>query len=218
MPKKQIVVTTVFSSLLTIGVLALFLTLSGYAGARSGAADTGEGEVDTAVSSAQTTAAPSQPDQANAPTLSHWYIMGSHLLPRGSGMTYAYGGNGCMYVTSSGSIIRMQFPVTLPDGAIIKSMDVVYNDTSASDLTMWLTAYDPFYAANDLVSVSSSDSSGAGVSSSAEITHTVDNNLNAYSLNYSWAGVQDSTLQICGIRINYIDPFFTTFLPATLKN
>lgn len=217
MHKKQLALTTVFSSLLTIAFLATFFTLSGYADAQSDMAQTGEGIPNTAVSSAQTTTAPSEPDLANAPALSHWSILGSHLLPRGSGATYSYGGNGCMYLTSSGSVIRMQFPVTLPDGATIKSMDVVYYDSSASDLTMWLTVYEPGTLNNDLLAVSSSGNSGIGNSSSIEITHTVDN-LNSYSLNYSWAGVQDSTLQICGIRINYIDPFHATFIPAALQN
>ncbi len=210
--------TILFSSILTVAIFATFFTWSSYAGAQNGMTETGEGLVNATDSAEQTTVTPSEVDFANAPNMSHWFILGSHLLPRGSGMTYAYGGNGWMYVTGSGGLIRMQFPVTLPDGATIKSMDLFYNDTSTSDLTMWLTAYDPGTLSSDLIVLSSVNALGTGVDSSPEITHTVDNSLQAYSLNYSWSGVLDSTLQICGIRINYIDPFHATFIPAVLQN
>ena len=133
-------------------------------------------------------------------------------------MEYAYGSNGCTYVTNSGGQVRMQFPVLLPDGSIIQSMDVFYYDTSASNLTVWLSTYNPGTSSSDILSAASTGNSGNGMVSTAEISHIVDNDLRAYSLNYSWASVTDSTLQICGIRINYTDPFYSSFLPSAFKD
>lgn len=244
MYKKQFFLTVITSSLLTMAVLAAFLAWGRLATAQDSGAETGEGFV-APVSSGSTdneaipafspaaegsttgegltdAAAPTTPATLDTPlatqaSMSHWFILGSHLLGRGSGMQYAYGGNGCMYVTNSNGIIRMQFPVSLPDGAVIKSMDVFYYDTSASDLTVWLTTYDPGTTNLDIATASSTGTAGLGSASSAEVTHTVDNGIQAYSLNYSWGGVEDSTLQICGVRINYIDPFYASFLPTALK-
>ncbi len=148
--------------------------------------------------------------------MSHWFILGSHLLPRSSTIEYSYTGNGCIFITSSAVDTRMQFPVTLPDRSIIKSMDVFYVDSTASDLVVWLTRYNPYQTNFDIVSVASSGNAGYGSKSSVEVTDIVDNSSWAYSLNYSWEGVTNSTLQICGIRINYIDPFYSTFLPITV--
>ncbi len=212
MHKKQLLLTVLLSSALTMAVLAMFFSWGGFVVAQNGNAETGEGLVSTAV----TQSLPAAP-LADGSNMSHWSILGSHLLPRGSGMTYSYGGNGCLYVTGSGGVIRLQAPVTLPDGSIIKSMDVFYNDTSGSNLYVWLTTYEPGVSNEDLFLVTSTGNSGFGIVSSAEITHTVDNHALTYSLNYDWSGVVDSSLQICGVRINYIDPFFASFLPTTLN-
>ncbi|MCA9873034.1 MAG: hypothetical protein KC441_05250 [Anaerolineales bacterium] len=211
--KKQLLFTVLLSSALTIAVLAIFFFWGGFVVAQSGDVETGEG-LTYPVAAGSLPAAPLATDSS----MSHWSILGSHLLPRGSGMSYSYGGNGCLYVTNNGGIVRMQAPVILPDGSIIKSMDVDYYDTSASDLTVWLTSYEPGISNLDLFAVSSTGDAGFGTASSTEITHTVNNNTLAYTLNYSWNGVENNTLQICGIRINYIDPFFASFLPATVKN
>lgn len=244
MQKKQFFLTVITSSMLTMAFLAAFMAWGRLATAQDNGTETGEGFVAPAsggssdnkaipvispTAAGNTTGegltdavAPTTPTTLDTPLaiqadMSHWFILGSHLLPRGSGMQYAYGFNGCTYVTNGGSVNRMQFPILLPDGAVIKSMDVFYNDTSVSNLTVWLTAYVPGSTSSDIVSVSSTGTTGLGNVSSAEVTHTVNNGTQAYALNYSWAGVQDSTLQICGIRINYIDPFYASFLPAALK-
>lgn len=213
MYKKQLFFTVLLSSALTIVVLAVFFSWGSFVMAQNGDAGTGEGLVST-TAAGPLPAAP----LAVASSMSHWSILGSHLLPRSSGVTYSYGGNGCLYITGSGGEIRLQAPVVIPDGSIIKSMDISYYDASASNLAVWLTAYDPGISSQDLFSVSSTAEGGFGIASSAEITHTVDNNTLTYSLNYSWGSALDSSLQICGVRINYIDPFFASFLPATVNN
>jgi hypothetical protein len=212
MHKKQLLLSVLLSSALTIAILAVFFSWGGFVVAQNGDAETGEGLVSTAVSGSL----PAAPLAVES-NMSHWSVLGSHLLPRSSGMTYSYGGIGCLYVTGSTGETRLQAPVVLPDGSIIKSMDVFYNDTSASNLTVWLSTYEPGVNSDDLFIVSSAGNSGLGIASSTEITHTVDNNAQAYSLNYSWSGVLNNSLQICGVRINYIDPFFASFLPTTFN-
>ncbi len=240
---KQLFVTVVLSSLLTTAVLSGFFAWGGFAAAQHSATETGEGPAATAQitvaegeispillpaaadnmtgegvagSMEQIAANVTTASLANGVQMSHWSILGSHLLPRSSGIQYVYTANGCIYITNSGGEVRMQFPVTLPDRAVIKSMDVFYDDTSASNLTVWLTRYVPGQSNQDVVSVASSGNAGWGTNSSPEVTHIVDNGSWAYSLNYSWDIVTNNSLQICGIRINYIDPFYSSFLPLTI--
>ncbi len=241
---KQLLVTVVLSSLLTTALLGGFFAWSGFVAGQQITTEDGEGQADPAPitatgdetgsiftsatademtgeggdgSMSSMTSTASAASLENGVNMSHWFIMGSHLLPRNSAMQYAYTINGCIYITNSGGESRMQYPVTLPDRAIIKSMDIFYNDTSANNLFVWLTRYVPGQSNEDVVSVGSSGNAGWGTSSSPEVTHIVDNGSWAYSLNYSWSGVTNNTLQICGIRINYIDPFYATFLPLTVN-
>ncbi|MBN1667433.1 MAG: hypothetical protein JW862_10100 [Anaerolineales bacterium] len=232
MQKKQLILTTIFSSLLTIALLAAVFAWGGWAAAQENTPESGEGAphpADSAAAPAVFTgegfpAAPQPQDDNLAPAavsadpnLSHWFIMGSHLQPRSFSTQYTYGMNGCMYVTNNGTDSRFQFPVLLPDGSLIQSMDIFYKDTSSSNLTVWLSRYQPGVNSGDLLVASSSGNAGFGQASSAEISHVVDNSQYAYSLNYGWSNVTDSSIQICGIRINYVDPFFAAFLPSTNK-
>ena len=82
---------------------------------------------------------------------------------------------------------------------------------------MVLSAYDPGVDDTDIILLKSTGDTGVGTASSSEISYSVDNSQEAYSVNYSWTEIPDGTLQICGIRINYIDPFYTSLLPAALK-
>jgi hypothetical protein len=67
---------------------------------------------------------------------SYHHILGSALRPRSSSSTFAYGGNGCIYVTG-GSEIRFQFPVTLPEGSEIRYVRIYYNDAATQNVTVW---------------------------------------------------------------------------------
>lgn len=141
---------------------------------------------------------------APAVTFSYFHVLGATLKPRDSTNTYAYAFNGCIYV-NAGGVGRLQFPMTIPDGSVVKYLRIYYNDTNAAaDLTAWLTQYSPGQSSTDLTSISSSGSAGFGTALSAEMTHTVDNQLN-YTINVGW-GANTSTQQICGVRIAYYAP------------
>jgi hypothetical protein len=195
-------------------LLAVLIALGGYALAQEGATETGDGEAYATTPNTETAPKAALPDASN---MSHWFILGSHLRPRNSSVEYVYDLNGCMHITNAGGGTRLQFPVLLPDGSTIKSMDIIYNDTSASNLTVFLSAYDPGVDDTDIILLKSTGDTGVGTASSSEISYSVDNSQEAYSVNYSWTDITDGTLQICGIRINYVDPFYTSLLPAALK-
>lgn len=214
MKKKQFLSKTYIVFLGIIALLVVFSALGGYAIAQEGATETGDGE--TYATAPNTGTAP-KVDLPDAPNMSHYFILGSHLRPRNSSVEYAYDGSGCMYITNAGGGTRLQFPVLLPDGSTIKSMDIIYNDTNASNLTMVLSAYDPGVDDTDIIVLKSTGDTGIGTNSSSEISYSVDNSQEAYSLNYSWTDVTDDTLQICGIRINYNDPFYAALLPTVLN-
>lgn len=223
MKGKKLFFTAFLSSLVTTGSLVFFLAWGGFVQAQHGIAEPGEGLVNAsrlkasgekislmqvpadnfAGSTEQMTSAARNAASTSGVNMNHWNILGSHLLPRGSATQYTYAVNGCIYISNSGGNTRLQHPVNLPDGSVIKSLDIFYNDTSASNLFVWLTRYVPGQTATDVAFVSSSGNAGWGTSSSAEVTHTVDNGSWAYSINYSWSGVTNNSLQICGIRINY---------------
>lgn len=241
MNRSQLVVKVLLSALLMLGLAGVFFAGSRLVVAQQGSIETGEGVPNTVQSAAGGGAAeltpmaplvdaltgdgfaplaskpvPAAASMANAVQQSHWTILGSHFQGRSSSLQFTYSANGCIYVTNSGGEIRMQMPVNLPDGSIIKTMEIFYQDTVASDLAVWLSRYIPGSMATDVALVASSGSAGYGISSSPELNHLVDN-TQAYSLNYSWGGVLNNTLMLCGVRINYIDPFYTKFLPVITK-
>jgi hypothetical protein len=191
---------------LSLAVLIVSVTSASMATARTGVI-TGEGRA-AAAQPGTPVGTELDPDEMPDPfaplaTFSYYNILGSALQPRGSALTFAYGGNGCIYVTG-GSELRMQFPVILPEGSEIRYVRIYYNDAAAGDMTVWLTKYQPGQASSDLTSVSSSGSAGFGTALSPLVGEIVDNSDN-YTLNFGW-GTTGSTQQICGVRVAYYAP------------
>ena len=114
--------------------------------------------------------APEEPDV----TFSYYRLVGTAFNPRTSTTTFDYGFDGCVYETG-GTDNRFMAPLLVPDGSVLKYLRFIYDDTSAgSDLTAWITRYQPGVTSEDLTSVMSAGSSGYGNLLSPEITHTVD--------------------------------------------
>lgn len=141
--------------------------------------------------------------EAPTATFSYFHVLGATLKPRDSANTYSYVANGCIYV-NAGALGRLQFPVTIPDGSTIKYLRIYYNDTSAEDITVWLTQYTPGQSSTDITNTLSTGTTGYGTALSAEVTHVVDNQLN-YTINVGWT-MNNSTQQICGVRVAYYAP------------
>ena len=196
----------------TFTLLVSLLTAGGAAAGVSAAvpgATTGDGiAVERATASAdagaaQVAGAPDEPDSPLA-TFSYYTVLGVQLQPRVSATSFAYGSNGCLYVTA-GSDNRLLFPLLIPQGSEIKYLRVYYNDTNAgTDLTAWLTRYEPGQSSTDLISVTSSGSGGYGTSLSAELFEVFDSGV-GYSL-IAATNTTDATVQICGVRIAYYAP------------
>ncbi|HZY46110.1 MAG TPA: hypothetical protein VFF70_15330, partial [Anaerolineae bacterium] len=100
----------------------------------------------------------------------------------------------------------------------IKYVRIYYLDTAATDMTVWLTRYEPGQDNLDLVSVKSTGNTGYGSVLSSLITQTVDMANYAYVLTWG-TSVATSANQICGIRVAYYaPPFSALFLPIIRKN
>ena len=162
---------------------------------------------------------PDARNTANAPTASFSYfrLVGTAFNPRTSTTTFAYNFNGCIF-ESGGTDNRFMAPLLIPDGSVIKYLRIYYDDTAAgTDLTAWLTRYQPGVSSEDLTSVTSSGSAGYGTTLSPEITHTVDLTNWAYTILVA-PNANAATNSICGIRVTYYAPsIFGAFLPVIQK-
>ena len=133
-------------------------------------------------------------------------VAGSTLKPRADDVTYQTSGSGgCVYVTGGNQNQVWNIPVLLPQGAVVGTLRIYYDDTSASDSTAWFTIYDLYGAVVDEVSVSTSGTSGNGYRDSASINHQIDYGTYSYVLNWRPI-VTGSTMQLCGFRIFYETP------------
>ncbi|HZY42764.1 MAG TPA: hypothetical protein VFF59_12285, partial [Anaerolineae bacterium] len=162
---------------------------------------------------------PDARNTANAPTVSFSYyrIVGTAFNARTSTTTFAYNFNGCIF-ESGGTDNRFMAPLLIPDGSVIKFLRIYYNDTSAAtDLTAWITRYQPGFTSEDLTSVASITNTGYGTNLSPEITQTVDLTNWAYTIIVA-PNANANTNSICGIRVAYYAPsIFGTFLPVIQK-
>lgn len=162
---------------------------------------------------------PTEPDSPANPALSFSYykVIGSAFQPRNSTSTYAYTSNGCIY-QNGGTDFRFQHSLVIPEDSEIKYVRIYYIDTAATDMTVWLTRYEPGQANLDLTSVSSSGSGGYGTVLSPLITQTVDMATYAYVLTWG-TSVATSANQICGVRVAYYKPLLgALLLPFIQKN
>ena len=165
---------------------------------------------------AQLESGPDVPEEPNL-TFSYYRLIGTAFNPRTTATTYDYNFNGCVYETG-GTDNRFMAPLLVPDGAVLKYLRFYYDDTSAAtNLTAYLTRYQPGVTSEDLTSVSSAGSSGYGTTLSAEITQTVDLANWAYTIIIA-PNANASTNSFCGVRVAYYAPFFGAVgLPVIMK-
>lgn len=182
----------------------------------------GDGPV-TKSSSRAVASADNGPDarraSVNAPaaTFSYYRLLGTAFNVRTTATTYAYNFNGCIYLTG-GSDNRLMAPLLIPDGSIIKYLRIYYIDESVgTNLTAFLTRYQPGVTSEDLITVDSTGASGYGTTLSDEITHTVDLTAWAYTVIIA-PNANNVTNSICGIRVAYYAPsIFGVALPLIQK-
>ena len=150
-----------------------------------------------------------------AADITSWRVIGAALRPRESDVSYSINGSGgCSYVTAGDANTVWNVAPDLPQGAVIDTLRMYYDDTSDSNTTAWFTIYDLY---GDIVQewdVSSSGSTGKSFNDSAAVDHTIDYATYAYLINWRPV-VTGSTLQVCGFRVFYEPPpFGHLFLPS----
>jgi len=150
-------------------------------------------------------------------SFSYYRLIGTAFNPRTSTTTFAYNFDGCVYETG-GADNRFMAPLLIPDDSIIKYLRLYYDDTNAgSNITAWLTRYQPGVTSEDLTSVVSAGSSGYGTTLSGEITHTVDIANWAYTIVIAPNG-NSSANSFCGVRVAYYAPnAYAVAIPVILK-
>lgn len=151
-------------------------------------------------------------------TFSYYRLIGTAFNVRSSTTTFAYNFNGCVYETA-GTDNRFMAPLLIPENSVLKYLRLYYIDTNPStDITSWLTRYQPGVTSEDITSVTSAGSSGYGTTLSSEITHTVDLTNWAYTIIIA-PNANASTNAFCGVRVAYYAPTFTALgLPVVVKN
>jgi hypothetical protein len=141
------------------------------------------------------------PESPQATFFSYFHVIGASMTPRDAGITTAYDGLGCAHMSTTGGFAT--FPVTIPDGSLIKYVRLYFCDTNAGDVTAFMTNYNPpGVSFTDLVSVASGSAAGCGTVLSTELTYTV-SNLDALAVLVTGSAVDR---QYCGIRIAYYEP------------
>ncbi|HEY8132891.1 MAG TPA: hypothetical protein VII12_13490 [Thermoanaerobaculia bacterium] len=154
-----------------------------------------------------------QPNLVQPNDFSYWKVTGPAFSPRKSTSTHDYVSNGCIF-QNGGTDFRFQTPLLLPEGSSLKYVRLYYVDTAATDMTVWLTKYQPGSGNQDIVSVQSSGATGFGTTLSKLIggpdpgdppAEFVDNATNAYVLTWG-TSVANNTNQLCGVRVAYYPP------------
>lgn len=147
-------------------------------------------------------------------TFSYQRIAGSAFTPRDRATSWGYGAVGCIYAIGGNDLFTHH--LNLPEGARIDYLRLFTNDASASNSTAWITVYDNAGQVTDLVSVSSSGSSGYNTTLSDYLGQVVDNSTHSYVLN--WRSNQTgATMQLCGLRVAYRLEVQETYLPLMLR-
>ena len=143
-----------------------------------------------------------------------WRVTGSALKPRENDVSYATNTTGaCTYVTAGDEFTVWNIPVQVPQGSVVDTVRMYFDDTSGSNTTGWFTIYDLYGEIVDEWAVSSSGDSGLSFADTDPIDHTVDYSTYSYMVNWRPV-VTGSTLQLCGFRVFHDTPFFGTgFLP-----
>lgn len=156
-----------------------------------------------------------------AAIFSYYQVAGATLRGRTSTTGYTYDGSGCSHTTSGVDQSRiLNTELILPDNAVIKFLRVYYKDSNpVSGVHGYITKYQPGVVGVDLANAGSTDgfSGGYGFTVSPEITETVNNTIDAYTL-IGWPDENNVDNQICGLRVAYYAPFHgTIFMPVVRR-
>lgn len=225
MKTRQVIGLSVLSSLMTL--LAVFVVLNGSGTAVAQKPDptpipiqpVSPQDPNALTVNSEGPAMNQAPEQPNvvAATTDYRHVAGSAFVPLYGDAGVTYGSKGCTYMTSAAHLY-MNYSLDLPHNSTVTYIRLYFNDTAATDGTLYLAQYDDGAAYTYLATVETSGSSGLGSATVSGLTITLDY-LNYNYVMYWIPGVAGSTMQLCGFRVNYERPFFgVNFLPAVLNN
>jgi len=124
------------------------------------------------------------------------------LLPVGAASSQGLAGENGMPEASPPALEVLNLHLDLPTGARIDYLRIFYYDTSPADSYAWVTTYNGAGGYIDRAAVTSSGSAGYGTNLGSYVGHIVDNENNAYVLN--WRPYQfGSAMRLCGLRVAY---------------
>jgi hypothetical protein len=156
-------------------------------------------------------------------TFKYYMVSGATMRGRSSTATYTYSGYGCTYSLDPDSIDRLlNTELHIPDNSTIKYLRLYYYDDNVTARPMgYLTYYQPGTSTTDLISINNTamDLSAPGYTFvvSSEVTHTVNNVSQAYTL-IGWPSAGVNNIMICGLRVAYYEPeVFKVSLPIIRK-
>ena len=155
----------------------------------------------------QTIELDAEPVAEEAPLLAgtqYRHVAGSAFVPLYGDAGVYYGSKGCTYMTG-GTHLFSNYSLDLPHNSTVTYLRVYFNDTSPTDGVLHLAQYDDGASYTYLATVSTSGSSGLGSATISGLTIQIDNVNYNYVL-YWMPGVGDSTMQLCGFRVNYTEP------------
>lgn len=144
------------------------------------------------------------PDGAGSASLR---IPGGAFNPRSSDIRFSSAPGGGVYVWDWASVDKLAAPVYLPQGAVVTSVRMYYNDTNVTyDITLAFNVYD-FATQTSPYSwtCSSSGAAGLGYADTAAINHTIDFSKYGYLLEWL-PSIRASNLQLVGVQIFYTPP------------
>lgn len=142
--------------------------------------------------------------KSTAAELQYYSVPGTAFQPLVSATTYQNALHGCMHATS-GSSLTFHAPVSLPNGATIKSVRFYFYDASIQEMSLYLDRYTPGQSSTILASLSSAGTAGTGLTDSGDLNAVVDHASYTYAL--FWIPTFAlSAQQICGARIAYYPP------------
>ncbi len=153
----------------------------------------------------------------------YYMVSGATLRGRSSTATYTYTSLGCVNSTDVDSMDRLlNTELHIPDNATVKYLRMYYYDNSITARPRaYITYYQPGTITIDLLTINDTamdaTAPGYGFVVSSEITHTVNNISQAYTL-IGWPSDDLTTIQICGLRVAYYEPVvYTVSLPIIRK-
>ena len=152
----------------------------------------------------QTIASPEDPDSPDA-TTRYIHVAGTAFIPYWDPVEPKYAGGGCVYYT--GTYKYSTFPLELPYGSTVTQLRLYFKDTNANNGIIYLTQYDDGNSYTEIISTTTSGSSGVGYTS-VSLSLPLDYVNYSYSLMWQ-ANVGDASMQLCGARIAYTPPPFS---------